>query len=140
MRLVRRVVLDTGVLVSAALRPGSTPSEAYALAVRSCEVCASEATLSELDRILALRKFDRYLDAGTRSEFRGLCRRHARVFEIADEDVRNLPTRCRDPGDDMFLALGLACGADVIVSGDGDLIDLSPYHGIPILTPGKFLQ
>ncbi len=53
MRLVKRVVLDTNTLVSAALRVDSVPSQALARALRECELCASPATLEELARVLS---------------------------------------------------------------------------------------
>jgi predicted nucleic acid-binding protein len=46
---------------------------------------------------------------------------------------------CHNPKDDMVLALALGGRADVIVSGDKDLLSLSPHRGIPILTPREFL-
>lgn len=46
---------------------------------------------------------------------------------------------CRDPHDDKFLEVALAGQADVIVSGDEDLLTLSPYAGIPIVSPSQFL-
>jgi predicted nucleic acid-binding protein len=46
---------------------------------------------------------------------------------------------CRDPKDDQFLALALACGADVLVSSDADLRALHPWLGIPVLSPQEFL-
>ncbi len=46
---------------------------------------------------------------------------------------------CRDPNDDMLLECALTAGADVIVSGDKDLLTLNPYQGIRILTPAEFL-
>jgi predicted nucleic acid-binding protein len=30
--------------------------------------------------------------------------------------------------------------ADVIVTGDRDLLDLNPFHGIEILTPAEYLR
>lgn len=39
----------------------------------------------------------------------------------------------------MVLALAAGGGADVIVSGDNDLLSLSPYGEIPILSPREFL-
>ncbi len=38
-----------------------------------------------------------------------------------------------DPDDDAVIATGIAAGADVIVSGDGDLLALHPYRGMQIL-------
>lgn len=47
---------------------------------------------------------------------------------------------CRDPKDDMILDLALAAGADVIVTGDKDLVALHPFRGIAILTPAQFSE
>lgn len=47
---------------------------------------------------------------------------------------------CRDPKDDKYLEAALAGGADVIVTGDKDLLALRSFEGIPILTPSSFLR
>jgi len=39
-----------------------------------------------------------------------------------------------------FLELAVNGGADLIVSGDADLLALDPFRGIPIVTPSPFLQ
>jgi putative PIN family toxin of toxin-antitoxin system len=49
-------------------------------------------------------------------------------------------TACRDPKDNKFLEVAIAGQADVIVSGDEDLLVLHPFAGIPILSPVAFLQ
>lgn len=47
-------------------------------------------------------------------------------------------TMCRDPKDDKFLELAMSGRADVIVSGDSDLLVLDRFRDIPILTPAAF--
>ncbi|HEX9670444.1 MAG TPA: putative toxin-antitoxin system toxin component, PIN family [Thermoanaerobaculia bacterium] len=47
---------------------------------------------------------------------------------------------CRDPDDDWVLATAVAGEAEVIVTGDGDLLDLRSYRGIAILSPRAFLE
>ena len=47
---------------------------------------------------------------------------------------------CRDPKDDKFLERAVNGRADVIVSGDADLLTLGPFRGIPVLTPAAFVQ
>jgi putative PIN family toxin of toxin-antitoxin system len=47
---------------------------------------------------------------------------------------------CRDPKDDKFLEVAVSGKADVIVSGDEDLLVLHPFAGIPILPPVAFLR
>ena len=53
------------------------------------------------------------------------------------------PTRkvfsCRDPSDNMFLKVAAKGQADLIVSGDADLLVLSPFEGIQIVSPSTFL-
>jgi len=47
---------------------------------------------------------------------------------------------CRDPRDDKFLELATSGKASHINSGDEDLLVLSPFHEIPIVTPAAFLK
>ena len=52
-----------------------------------------------------------------------------------------LPARvCRDKNNDVVLATALAGKADVIVTGDNDLLVLKTFRGIRILSPRKFLE
>ena len=47
---------------------------------------------------------------------------------------------CRDPDDDVVLALALAASADLIVSGDNDLLVLDQLEGVPIVNAAQALQ
>ena len=47
---------------------------------------------------------------------------------------------CRDPKDNKFLEVAVAGEANVLVSGDEDLLVLHPFQGIPIVQPFAFLQ
>jgi putative PIN family toxin of toxin-antitoxin system len=49
-------------------------------------------------------------------------------------------TACRDQHDDKFLELAVNGHADLIVSGDADLLALNPFREIPIVTPTAFVQ
>jgi predicted nucleic acid-binding protein len=46
---------------------------------------------------------------------------------------------CRDPKDNMLLELAVSGKADVIVTGDTDLLVLNPFKNIAILQPVAFL-
>jgi hypothetical protein len=46
---------------------------------------------------------------------------------------------CRDARDNKFLNLAIDGQADVIVSGDADLLDLNPFGSIRILPPHQFI-
>jgi predicted nucleic acid-binding protein len=44
-----------------------------------------------------------------------------------------------DESDNRVLEAAVAAGADYIVSGDGHLLTLGVFQGIPILTPAEFV-
>jgi uncharacterized protein len=140
MSVLRRVVLDTSTLVSAAPRVGSVPHQALLKALGTCEICVSRSTLAELEQVLQRDKFDRYLDAETRLAFVALVRQYAHLFAVPDADDLNLQPACRDPKDNKFLALALVCEADAIVSSDDDLLALNPWRLIPVLKPADFVD
>mgnify|MGYP003376606168 CR=1 FL=1 len=134
MNAANRVVVDTGVLISAALRLNSLPRQAYLKALEGFELCASVETLAELERVLYREKFDRYLPLAERLAFLETYRASVEVFEVTLQVAD-----CRDPKDNPFLALALTVEAKLLISSDPDLYTLNPYRGIPILRPAEFL-
>jgi putative PIN family toxin of toxin-antitoxin system len=134
MSFARRVVLDTGVLVSAAIRPESIPALALEKALLNFDVCASRDTLAELMTVLGRSKFDRYAPSQQRNDFVAGFRALAVVVEVTAT-----VSDCVDPKDNMFLALAEAAEAELIVSSDVHLTGLHPWRGIPILPPAAFL-
>jgi putative PIN family toxin of toxin-antitoxin system len=134
-----RVVLDTSMLVSAALYTGSIPDQALTKALESFDLCASVETLTELEQVLDRGKFDRYRDRDSRHAFVATIRRRSLLFAVEFTDLSAVAPLCRDSKDNTFLALALATEADVLVSSDEDLLVLHPWRGIPIITPAEFL-
>ena len=115
MSVLRRVVLDTCTLVSAALRVGSVPHQALLKALGSCKLCASSATLKALEQLLRRDKFDRYLDTETRLSFVALIRQHTHLFDVQEADELSVQPACGDPKDNKFLALALVWEAGAII-------------------------
>lgn len=56
----KKVVIDTNILVSAAIYPRSASAQAYKVAVAWCDVYACEETMDEVEQVLLRPKFDRY--------------------------------------------------------------------------------
>jgi predicted nucleic acid-binding protein len=54
-------------------------------------------------------------------------------------DVLRSIRASRDPNDDKFLDAAVNGRANVIVTGDKDLLDLNPFRGTAIVTPADYL-
>jgi putative PIN family toxin of toxin-antitoxin system len=126
-----KIVLDTNVLVAALVADGLC-RDLVRRRVRAHELCSSEALLKELSATLR-RKFKvTAADIPWLEEYRAkatLCK------------PLPLPTPvCSDPDDDLVLATALAAQAEMIVTGDEDLLVLKQYAGIRILSPRQFLE
>ena len=129
-----RVVFDTNVLVSAMLLPPSVPRQAFDRALREGRCLISAATATELDEVIHLPKFDKYLSEEERIEFLTTLVHGAELVNIVDT-----VTDCRDPRDNKFLELAVSGRATHIVTGDSDLLVLHPFRGIIVVSPSEFL-
>ena len=134
MRFDRPIVIDTGVLISAAIRPQSVPALALERALRHYDLFMSLATLDELQQVLLRPKFDRYASAAQRQLFLDGIKLRLSMVEVTQHI-----TECADPKDDKFLALALTANAELIVASDPHLTQLHPWRSIPILPPAAFL-
>lgn len=114
-----RVVLDTNVLISHALLPNSVPAQAVRKALHTGIILVSMETLSELADVLARPKFDPYVSITDRQQF---------LLTLGRVAERVTTTRkvqaCRDPKDDKFLELAVNGQADILVTGDSNLLVL----------------
>jgi len=132
-----RAVVDTGVLVSGLIRPQGTTGEVLrALRDGRFTIVFSTPILVEIIDVLGRAPF-----------------RHK--YHIQPEDLTTLinlirlrgelvspghtVTVCRDPKDNKFLEAALAGEVECIVSGDLDLLELTPFEGIPVLRPAEFI-
>jgi putative PIN family toxin of toxin-antitoxin system len=98
-------------------------------------VLVSDATLLELVEVMSRARFDRYVEPKIRQ-------RLVAEFANACEPVEIVaPIRaCRDTRDDKFLEVAVHGRAELIVTGDEDLLVLNPFRGIAILTPAQYLE
>lgn len=62
------------------------------------------------------------------------------ILAIELVEPAELPRVVRDPDDDHVLACALAARADLIVTGDNDLLDLNAYQDIAIVTAAEALR
>jgi putative PIN family toxin of toxin-antitoxin system len=129
-----RVVTDTNVLISGLFSTTSTPALAVEKAITQAQLVATTETLRELIETVMQPKFDRYVPRERRE---ALLQRVASLVEIIE--VLQHVRASRDPKDDKFLEAAVNGRANVLVSGDGDLLDLNPFRSIAIVTPADYL-
>jgi len=134
MRTPERVVVDTNVFVRRLLRYDSVPGRAAEKAIHDAVLLVSQSTMTELANVLAQAKFDRYVTIEQRLQF-------IRLIAHLAESVPTVHTlrECRDPKDDKFLEVALNGRANVIVTGDADLLGMHPWREIAILSPAAYL-
>lgn len=128
-----RVVVDTNVFVSAALKGRSLPAIALHIAAQRGLLLKSIATEQQLFEVMA-RPYLAALIAPAAQEWLRQLMAVAELVTITERVVA-----CRDPTDDKFLEVAVDGHADVIVSGDRDLLTLDPFRDIPIITPAAFV-
>ena len=130
----QRIVIDTNVYLSRALRGASVPGRAVDKAWLEAETLLSTATWTELQIVLRRAKFAPFLRPVDVKNFL------AQVWELALH-IPDPPAirACRDPKDDKFLEVATHGRADAIITGDQDLLTLNPFRGIAILTPAEYL-
>ena len=128
------VVIDTNVLISAALSPKGTPAKIVRYFVAHGKLVFSEETYEEFYSRLWRPKFDRYISREMRKSLL------LDFSNIADWVVIEGKIKLsRDKDDNKFLDVAITANALMIVSGDSDLTDLKRVEGIPILTPAQCL-
>jgi uncharacterized protein len=133
-----RAVLDTNVVVSALIW-GGTPFKLLQAAIDGdIELYTSPALLSELREVLAREHLAMRLVKQQSSI-------EAAIGLYGDLAIPFNPLATpravlNDVDDDQVIAVALAAGAELIVTGDRDLLVLHPWQGIQILKPADALK
>ena len=135
-----RVVVDTNVLLSAALSPNRAPAQLVDRLLAEAQIVFSEQTFAELKSRIWKPKFDRYIT---------MERRHSLLHDFnavalwVDVSVQIASLRySRDSTDDAFIHAALAAGALRLMTGDDDLLCLDPIANLElrIATPRQALD
>ena len=127
-----RVFLDTNVL-GAAFATRGLCADVLRGALTRHELLLGGVVLVELERALTRRL---RLPASTVEEILAFLREHEVVPK--PEQPASLPVR--DPADRWILASALAGRADVLVTGDRDLLDLAAQPPLRIIDPRAFWE
>ncbi len=132
---VKKVVLDTNVLISALLFKGELAGIVNLWKEGRIVPVLSRETFEEFRRVLGYPKFRL-----TKEEIRVIVEEEVLPFFEVVETTGKVRGVCKDPDDDKFIACALAAAADFIVSGDKNLCNLSAYKSIKIIQAADILK
>ena len=130
-------MVDTNILVRAVIKPwGTVGSVLRRLRDGAYVLLYSEPLLTELVDVLNRPRIrDKY---GLTQDDIGVV-----VALVLLRGAAIVPTRritiCRDPKDNLILEAAADGGANAIVSGDKDLLNLKAFEEVAIVTPAEFL-
>ena len=126
-----RIVLDTGIFISALISEGTPPDKVYQAWLDGAFVLiTSEAQLTELKRVLGYEKLQRYLKAPKVA----ILLESIEMFAVLAEKLPEVDLS-PDPDDNRIIATAIAGKADYIISGDKrHMLSLEKAEGIPIVT------
>lgn len=125
------VVLDTNVVVAGLVANGLC-HELLHRTIRLRVLASSVPLLAELDATLH-RKFT------VTPAVTAFLTAYRRSLMLVEPIALKTPV-CRDPDDDVVLTTAVAANATVLVTGDQDLLALTAYQGISIITPRACLE
>lgn len=131
----QRLVVDTNVLVSQILLPNSSTARAAYHAAEYGQLIFSDALFNEVIDVLSRPKFDAYVTLEERQRF---LLRLASIAEMT-EALHRVEV-CRDGKDNCVLEAALSGNAELILTGDKDLLMLHPFRNITILAPADYLK
>ena len=126
-----RVVVDTNVLVAGLVAEGVC-RDIVKRRLPACELLTSRVLMDELAEKM-------------REKF-GLDPQNLPLLQIYQDAATVLKPKsllrpvCRDPDDDELLAIALAGKAEIILTGDKDLLTLKQFQGVKILSPRQFVE
>jgi putative PIN family toxin of toxin-antitoxin system len=132
-----RAILDTNVWLAGLLWHGPPHALLQHARAGTVSLVTSPALLAELADVIGRPKFDAILRRADTSREQ-LSAEVQRLAEVISPRPLQQPV-CRDPDDDEVLALAIAAKAELIVSGDNDLLSLGSFEGVPIVVPAAAL-
>lgn len=134
-----KLVIDTNTLVSGTLWSGPSARLLDAVEQGRATLVLSAALLAEFGDVVGRTRLASRL-ALCNVTPTGLVARLARQAELVSPAPIPLPSSLRDPKDLIVLAAAVAAHADVIVTGDDDLLSMVSFEGIPIMKARAALE
>jgi len=134
-KVIRKVVLDTNILVSSLLFQGDLAGIVGLWKTGRIIPVLSRATFAEFKAVLEYPKFS-LSDQEIKLIIEQEVLPYFETVDVSDETE----SVCRDPDDDKFITCAVSASAEFIVSGDKDLLDIGEYRSVRIIDASTLLK
>ena len=128
-------VVDTNCFISANLIENSISAICFDRILSIGTIAMSDSIFAEYTEVLYRKKLDKYLTNTKRKTALSYLKKNSVFFNVIERIEL-----CKDPKDNMFLELAVACSASCIISGDPHLLILHPFGSIPVLNAVDFIK
>ncbi len=128
------IVIDTNVIINALLKGSCRPIIEAIIKKRFC-LALSKPLIEEIIEVSKRPKFRNRIDEEDRENLLAIIKEAAKIVT-----PKIKITDCRDKDDNIILECAIAGNAQIIISKDTDLLVLTPYRNIPIITPEELLK
>jgi putative PIN family toxin of toxin-antitoxin system len=129
-----KIILDTNVFISGVFFSGPPNRILKAWSDQKIDLVLSPEILEEYEHVAT----------SLESQFPGIDITPILHLIIQSANIVQAPqlkqSVCQDPDDDIFIACALASGTPIIVSGDKQLLAVSGYSDIDVITPRQFVE
>lgn len=130
-----KAVIDTNIFISSLIGNGNPAHIIDSLINKEFDLIISYALLDELFDVLSRPRFEKYFSYDDIKELASLIRSYTQIVSPATK-----LQICRDPKDDIVIECAVAGEADYIITGDEDLLCLTVYRNIHIITAAQFIR
>ncbi len=130
-----KAVIDTNIFVSSLLGSVNAQCILNNFILGNFDIVISKDVIEEIIEVISRKKFSDIIHREDIME----------LIDLLETDTKRvIPTirifSCRDPKDNLILECAVSGKVDFIVTGDNDLLKMSPFKNIHIVTPAQFLK
>lgn len=132
-----RVVLDTNVVVSAAISTDGNPALIFEMLImEDIKNYTTQEIIDEIKEVLQRPRITKRVSLVEQEFILSTFEKFSEkiVSGIKFEEIND------DPDDNKFLECAVSVSANYIVSGDGHLLNLKEFRGIKIVNPAEFIK
>ncbi|MCU0326590.1 MAG: putative toxin-antitoxin system toxin component, PIN family [Spirosomaceae bacterium] len=130
------VVIDANWFISACINKNSRRVLYYKiLKNKNLHVYYSDELIEEFEGVILREKFRKFISNNQVTRFKYLV-----LLLMKRTEINDIPDVSRDSNDNYLLGICESCHADILITGDNDLLTLISYKDTLILTMGQFLN